>query len=111
MMTPALQYERDQIMENLLEIIEQMTSDWDLDLDEAIGDDTRLISDLAFESIDVVEFILAIEEHFSRRKMPFEKLIMQGGRYVDEILLGDTADFLMKELNKPVDSSSRPPGA
>lgn len=105
-MASTEQYERDQIMQDLIGIVEHMTSDWDLDLDETIGDKTRLISDLAFESIDVVEFILAIEEHFSRRKMPFQRLIMQEGRYVDEILLGDTADFLVVELNKTNNSPS-----
>ena len=43
------------------------------------------IGDLGFESIDIVQFVVALEENFKRRDMPFEKLLMIDGRYVDEL--------------------------
>jgi acyl carrier protein len=95
------EFERAQILQDLVAMLEDMTSDWDVEYDGGIGLQTRLIGDLEFESIDVVQFILGIEERYRRKKLPFEKLIMRDGRYVDEILVGDAVDFLHEELNKP----------
>jgi acyl carrier protein len=90
---------REAILQDLISILDNMTSDWDMDLSEAMGPQTKLIADLGFESIDVVQFVVAIEEKFQRRGLPFEELLMSDGRYVDEIRVGDTADFLYTHLN------------
>ncbi len=91
---------REKILENLVQILEDMTADWDMELDDSIGEATRLMADLEFESIDVVQFIVAIEERFQRRGMPFEELLMEDGRYVDEITVRDTVDFLDRHLGQ-----------
>ncbi|MFP7753489.1 acyl carrier protein [Thermodesulfobacteriota bacterium B35] len=91
---------REKILENLVQILEDMTADWDMELDDPIGEATRLMADLEFESIDVVQFIVAIEERFQRRGMPFEELLMEDGRYVDEITVRDTVDFLDRHLGQ-----------
>jgi acyl carrier protein len=70
-----------------------------MEFNGAIGPDTKLMSDLEFESIDVVQFVTAIEEQFGRRGLPFEELLMIDGRYVDELAVGDTAEFLSRHLN------------
>ena len=90
---------KEMILRDLIRILEDMTSDWDMEFGGAIGPDTGLIADLAFESIDVVQFVVAIEERFRRRGLPFEEFLMVDGRYVDEIKVGDAADFLYRYLN------------
>lgn len=77
-------------------IINDMTSDWDTGFEGGVGPETRLIADLGFESIDVVQLVVAIEERFQRRDLPFEELLMEDGRYVDELRVGAIADFLAK---------------
>ena len=72
------------VLKNVIHILENMTYDWDIDLDKPLGSETRLIADLEFGSIDIVQFLVAIEEHFQRRGFPFEELVMVDGRYVDE---------------------------
>jgi acyl carrier protein len=86
------------IMSVLVEILEDMIADWDMDLDEPLGGNTRLIIDLGFESIDVVQFIAAIEEHYRNRAITFEELVMKDGRYVDEIVVGNVVTFLKPHL-------------
>ena len=86
---------KEKISKEIIEILEDMTSDWDMDLSGPIGLNTKLIEDLEFESIDVVQFIVAIEECYKRRDFPFEKLIMEDGRYVDEIKVEDAVNFLV----------------
>jgi acyl carrier protein len=51
------------------------------------------------ESIDVVGFIVAIEEHYQRQDLPFAKLVMVDDRYVEDMSLGELADFLHRHLN------------
>lgn len=97
--TTSSQFTGETILQNIIQILEHMTSDWDMEFTGPIGPDTRLIADLAFESIDVVQFIVAIEERFQRRGLPFEELLMVDGRYVDEIKVAGTVDFLAHHLN------------
>ena len=87
------------VIQDLIEILTDMTSDWDLDFDGSIGPNTALIADLGFESIDVVQFVVAIEERYQRRDLAFETFLMEDGRYVDEIIVEDTAEFLCNQLN------------
>lgn len=87
------------LMAGLIRILEEMTSDWELDFTGGIGPDTRLIGDLEFESIDVVQLVVAVEEGFGRRGFPFEQLLMAEGRYVDDLAVGEVAAFLEHQLN------------
>ncbi len=92
---------RETILRDVVTILADMTSDWDLDYSGPIGPDTRLITDLAFESIDAVQLFVAIEEHSQRRDLPFEELFMTDGRYVDEIRVSEVVDFLSRHLGQP----------
>ena len=82
----------------VVQIVKDLTQDWDTEYSGGIGPETRLIGDLAFESIDVVQLIAAIEEHYQRRDLPFEELVMTDGRYVDEIRVAEVAAFLDRHL-------------
>ncbi len=86
------------ILTDLTNILEDLTADWDTSYDDGIGPETRLIGDLNFESIDVVQLITAVEEHFGRRDLPFEQLLMKDGQYVDEVSVGQMVEFLSKHL-------------
>ena len=44
-------------------------------------------------------FVVAIEECFRQRGLPFEELLMLDGRYVDEIRVKEAVDFLCTHLN------------
>jgi acyl carrier protein len=93
-----VQLDEKTILQSVIRILEDMTSDWDLDFSGGIKSDTRLIADLAFESIDMVQFVVAIEEKFMRRDLPFEKLLMVNGRYVDDLSVAEVSGFLQEHL-------------
>jgi acyl carrier protein len=95
----AGQTDKKRILREVTLILEDMTSDWDIEFSGGITPETSLISDLTFESIDVVQFVVALEESFNRRDFPFEKLLMTDGRYVDEIRVEQVVDFLGEQLN------------
>lgn len=91
---------KERILSDIIDILNDMTQDWDLDYMGQIGSQTRLVGDLSFESIDIVQFIVAIEERFQRRGLPWEEILMTEGRYVDEIRVGDAAGLLYEHLNE-----------
>jgi acyl carrier protein len=88
-----------QILANLVEILEEITQDWDTELSGKISADTSLMNDLTFESIDVVMLIVAIEERFKKTGLPFDELLMVDGRYVDDLRVSELAGFLETHLN------------
>lgn len=92
------QNENDQVTSELVAILENLTGDWETGFSGAIGSDTKLIADLGFESIDVVHLIVALEEHYRRNDLPFESLLMQEGRYVQDLQVGDVAEFLRQHV-------------
>lgn len=92
--------DRETLLREVILILENMTSDWDLGYDGRIGPETCLISDLTCESIDIVQFVVALEEAFHRRDLPFERLLMADGRYVDDLTVNDVVDFLEANLNR-----------
>lgn len=98
--TANVHRDREAILGEVIQILEYMTSDWDLEFSGKIGTDTRLIADLWFESIDVVQFVVAIEERFMRRDLPMEDLLMVDGRYVDDLRVAEVVDFLHERLNQ-----------
>jgi acyl carrier protein len=56
------------------------------------------MEDLDFESIDIVQFAVGIERAFDRKGLPFEKLFMKDGAYVEDITIDEVTDFLCTEL-------------
>lgn len=85
----------DALLAKLKMLLLDFTQDWDNEFDGEPGRDTTLLGDLGFESIDIIQFIVAIEEDFGLHKTPFDKLLMKDGRYVDDLSLGQLADFLV----------------
>jgi acyl carrier protein len=84
----------DQILDKLIILLKDFTQDWDSEYEGAYGRDTTLLGELGFESIDIIQFIVAIEEDLGISKTPFDKLLMNDGRYVDDLSIGQIADFL-----------------
>lgn len=73
-----------------------MILDWGLDTN--LTRETRIVADLGFESIDIIQMVVALEKALGRRDLGFDRLLMRDGRYVDDLSLGDVADFLEGRL-------------
>lgn len=98
-----VRFDREAIFQTLIQILKDMTSDWDLEFAGGIKAETCLVADLTLESIDMVQFIVAIQEQFERRDLPFEKLLMADGRYVDDLSVEEVVNFLYENLNTDSD--------
>ncbi|MBN1556523.1 MAG: acyl carrier protein [Lentisphaerae bacterium] len=91
---------RERVLADLLELVTDMTRDFEIDFEGGITPESRFGADLEFESTDVVELVGEIETRFKRRHIPFDKLILKDGRYAD-FSIRELADFLHQELNTP----------
>jgi acyl carrier protein len=89
---------QEDIEAQVIAVLENMTADWELENDGKIDQSTRLMEDLAFESIDVVQLVVALEKKFERKGLPFEQLFMREGDYVDELEVTEIVEFLQKNL-------------
>jgi acyl carrier protein len=89
---------KEKILEDIIQVLGDMTSDWDIDYSGKIGSDTHIISDLELESIDVVQFIVQLETKFQHKDLPFEKLLMAEGRYREDFSVQEVLSFLEKYL-------------
>jgi len=88
----------DQLVGQLSELLKDFTQDWDSEFEGEMTRDTRLLADLGFESIDIIQLVVAIEQMVKRSKLPFNELLMKDGRYVDDLSIGQIADFVATKI-------------
>jgi acyl carrier protein len=91
---------KEEIQSTVIDVIKDVTSDWDLEIEGEINGGTGLIGDLAFESIDMVQLVVSLEKKLNRKNIPFERLVMEEGDYVNEVLVSEVVEFLESELQK-----------
>lgn len=84
----------DQYTPSLIVLLKDFTQDWDNDFDGTMTRETKLLADLGFESIDIIQLVVAIQEEVVKKKISFDKLLMKDGRYVDDLSIGMIADYL-----------------
>ena len=58
----------------IIEIVEELTEDWDVDLDGGVGPATTMIGDIGFASIDFIQLVVAIEGAY-KQKLGFQDLL------------------------------------
>jgi acyl carrier protein len=92
---------REAILRDLVQLLTDMTQDWDLNFSGGITGGTRLTADLGFESIDAVMLIGEIQRLYGRKDLPFERLFLVNGKYVDDVQVATVADFLTEHLARP----------
>ncbi|MES2883588.1 MAG: acyl carrier protein [Pseudomonadota bacterium] len=84
----------DALVQPLIALLQDFTQDWDHSFEGEMGRSTRLFADLGFESIDIIQLAVAIQEEVVKKRVSFDKLLMKDGRYVDDLSIGQIADFL-----------------
>ena len=89
----------ESIQAKVIAVLQDMIADWELDDINEIDADTKLMEDLAFESLDVVQFVVSLEKEFEQRNLPFQNLFMHDGDYVYEINVKEVAEFLNKNIS------------
>lgn len=84
----------------VIEIVAELTQDWDVDLEGGIGPETTMVGDIGFASIDFIQLVVAIESAY-KQKLGFQDLLMQNGAYVSDLSVRQIASFVATRLNAP----------
>lgn len=82
--------DRKTILSTVISTIESLVQDWDID--EPIEAQTRVVADLEFESIDLIQMVAALEQAFAIPGMSFVDLLIVDGRYVEDLSVGQITD-------------------
>lgn len=84
--------DRSATLATVVGTIESLMQDWDVD--EPIGPETRVVADLDFESIDLIQLVAALERAFRLHKVSLVDMLVVDGRYVDDLSVGQIADHI-----------------
>jgi acyl carrier protein len=77
----------------VIAVIEDLIQDWGLDLDGGVGLATKLVADLDFASVDIIQLCVALEEVYGG-KLGFQNLLMRDGSYVGDLSVIQIAEFV-----------------
>ena len=94
----STEWTKDKVLKSMIEIVKEVSQDFESGFAGDISAATHLGNDLDFESIDVVEMSVSIEQCFKRRKIPFQKLFEGKDHYYD-LTVQEIADFLSEFLS------------
>jgi acyl carrier protein len=92
-----MQLTQTQVQDAIIDILKDMTLEWELDDIGEIGSETQIVEDLGFASVDVIQLVVAIEEHF-QQKLGFNELLMHGGQYVNDLSVTELVNFVSRKL-------------
>jgi len=95
------------IEERILHVVDEMVADRDSSEPPDVTLSTRLIGDLEFESIEIVQLAVALGQHFDDDDVPFERLFMRDGDYVEDLTVAQIAAFLRSHLEGYVSPGER----
>ena len=87
----------DQIFLDLQRLIASLSDDWEYS--GPITQETYLIQDLGFESIDIVILCTNVEQHYNRT-LPFAECLAEiGQREIRDIRMDELVEFFCRHLN------------
>ena len=96
--------QRDAIESGVSSILEKMTAKWERAFDAKIGSETRLATDLGFDSIQLVQLVVKIQKYFKLKDLPFHKLLLSEENATFDLTVTNVVDFLQRVLNAPDES-------
>jgi acyl carrier protein len=94
-------YTVEAVEERVIGVIADLTKDWDVEIEGGMTSGTSMVGDVDFASIDFIQMAVAIESEF-KTKLGFQDLLMQGGKYVDDVTVRQIAEFVAERLNNGV---------
>ena len=94
-----------QFFEQLVPLIEDLVRDYDMEFSGGVTAASRLVADLAFDSLSIVMLTVAIEGRFKRQGLPFERLLLRDGEYVEDLTVAELVAFLESHVPQPSDAA------
>jgi phosphopantetheinyl transferase/acyl carrier protein len=86
---------RQEILDYLLQKMGELTGDWDYP--DPVRPESKLFTELGFESLDAVVLCTAIQEHY-QTTMPFAELLAEIGQQQRDLSIDQLTDFVNTHL-------------
>lgn len=87
---------RDEVRADILMLLGRLADDWEYDGE--ISENTRMLADLGFESLDVVVLGTVVQDHY-RQVLPFPEFFAEiGQRAVGDVTVGEWVTFVYEHL-------------
>jgi phosphopantetheinyl transferase/acyl carrier protein len=94
---------RQEILDYLLHKLGELTQDWEYP--DPVGPESKLFTELGFESLDAVVLCTAIQEHY-QTPMPFAELLAEIGQQQRDLTIDELTDFVDNHLGGPAEASA-----
>lgn len=91
---------RETVEQTVIAVIEDLIQDWGLEIAGGVAADTRVVADLEFASVDIIQLCVALEECYGR-KLGFQSLLMRDGKYVSDLSVAQISQFIETRLAHP----------
>ena len=91
----------EMIERKVIATLEDLVQDWDIE--EPIHGGTKVVADLGFESIDLIQMVAALERAFKLKGGSLVEMLVEGGRYVDDL----TVDEIVARVESRVADEKR----
>ena len=76
-------------VETVVATLQDLVQDWEID--EPIDETTRVVADLGFESVDLIQMVGALEQAFGLHGTALVDMLVANGRYVDDLTVAQIA--------------------
>ncbi len=91
--------DKNTILQDLIEMVGELSSGWEMQFDKSIGPETFLGADLRLKSLDFVRLATAIQQRYDQKHIPFQELFVpDDGQIREDFQVSHLADFLYKHL-------------
>jgi acyl carrier protein len=90
-------FRRETAEQTVIAVIEDLIQDWGLELASGVRPSTRVVADLEFASVDIIQLCVALEQAYER-KLHFQDLLMKDGSYVGDLTVAQFARFVDARL-------------
>ena len=81
--------------------LDDLVQDWDIEA--PVQGSTRVVADLGFESIDLIQMVAALERAFRLKGGSLVEMLVADGRYVDDL----TVDQIVARIETRIASEKR----
>jgi phosphopantetheinyl transferase/acyl carrier protein len=95
---------RQDILDYLLHKMGELTQDWDYP--DPVRPESKLFTELGFESLDAVVLCTAIQEHY-QTPMPFAELLAEIGQQQRDLSIDELTDFVNAHLGGAASATRR----
>ena len=94
--------ERPATSAKVIATLQELMRDWEIE--DRIESQTRVVADLGFESIDLIQMVAAFEQAFRPYRVSLVDMLVADGRYVDDLTVDEIVDAIQAKVRQSMEN-------